>query len=132
MEFKDLQQQLTNLISMGYDKEHIIKIVENAPAIFRYTPEGIKTILNTLDKSNEPKLMDIDSVVFPKGLIKTDDKVVGYTMDVNDAQKIHIMDVIIDDENYPLETLPEDVREMVILARQSKESKQEEIPTKKR
>ena len=103
-------------------------MVKNAPAIFRYTPESIKTILNTLDNSN----IDIDSVVFPKGLIKTDDKVVGYTMDVNDAQKIHIMDVIIDDENYPLETLPEDVRETVIWARQSKENNQEEITTKKR
>ena len=42
------------------------------------------------------------------------------------------MDVLIDDENYPLEALPEDVRETVIWARQSEESEQKESHTRRR
>ena len=53
MEFTGLQQQLNNLIALGYTKEDIIKIVEAAPALFRYTPEGIKLIMDTLEETKE-------------------------------------------------------------------------------
>lgn len=40
-------------MSLGYNEEEILKIVAIAPEIFRYTPEAIKSILNTIEVSKE-------------------------------------------------------------------------------
>lgn len=53
MEFTGLQEQLINLLALGYTKEEIIKIVETAPAIFRYTPKGIKMLIDTLEETRK-------------------------------------------------------------------------------
>lgn len=58
MDYKDLQKQLETLMSLGYNREEIMKIATTAPAIFRYTPEGIKSILNSIPLSKE-ELLDI-------------------------------------------------------------------------
>ena len=56
MEYKDLQQQLEALMSLGYSREEIIKMAKTAPTIFRYTPEGIKSILNLINLPKEELL----------------------------------------------------------------------------
>lgn len=57
--FNDLKKQVEALISNGYDKEQIMKMVEIAPAIFCYTTEGIKMILDSID---EPIFIDNDNI----------------------------------------------------------------------
>ena len=57
MEYKELQQQLEALTSLGYNREQIIKIAETAPSIFKYTPNNIKLILSSI-KLIKYKLFD--------------------------------------------------------------------------
>lgn len=65
-------------------------------------------------------IIDIDSFAFPKEIVKSENKVVGYTFDVNDAKKNDYIDTIIDNEDYPIENLPEELQELVISARKQK------------
>lgn len=53
MEHKDLKEQLKALMSLGYNKEEIMKIATTTHEIFSYTPEDIKSILNTIEVSKE-------------------------------------------------------------------------------
>ena len=52
MEFKDIKSQMQNLLLLGYKKDEIIKMVQTAPTIFRYTPDGIKEVLNSISEEN--------------------------------------------------------------------------------
>lgn len=56
MEYKGLQQKLQYLISAGYSKEEIMKLITVIPTIFRHTPEGIKLILDLFVVKNEENL----------------------------------------------------------------------------
>lgn len=47
--YSDLQHQLQALMSLGYTREEIMKIVTTAPAIFTYTPAGIESIFDSFD-----------------------------------------------------------------------------------
>lgn len=71
------------------DEKQIIKMTETVPTIFRYTPEEIKIILNMFDQ-NHINMTDIDSFVLQKDI-----------------------DEIINNENYFLETLPENMRDLL-------------------
>lgn len=48
MDYKDLQDQMKALLSNGYSREEILKIVKTAPTIFKYTKCGVEGILDSL------------------------------------------------------------------------------------
>ena len=72
------------------------------------------------ERKKDIKIIDTDSFAFPKGIVKSGDKVVGYSFDADDAEKTHHIDTIIGNENYPIENLPEELQELIISARKQK------------
>ena len=65
------------------------------------------------------KLVDIDSFAIPKEIVKDGEKTVGYAYDAN---KMDYIDMIVKDENYPIENLPADLQELVISARKQRKN----------
>ena len=79
------------------------------------------------ERKKDNKIIDIDSFAFPKEIIKNGDKVVGYSFDADDAEKPHFIDTIIDNENYPIENLPEELQKLIISARKKKNNQEDSI-----
>lgn len=79
------------------------------------------------ERKKDIKIIDIDSFAFPKGIIKSGDKVVGYSFDADDAEKPHYINTIIDNENYPIENLPEELQELIISARKQTNNQEDSI-----
>lgn len=69
--YSDLQHQLQALMSLGYTREDIMKIVITAPAIFTYTPEGIKSIFDSFN--TELNFADNTQITQEKGKCKKRD-----------------------------------------------------------
>ena len=63
MEYKNLQQQLKTLMSLGYNREEIVKIATIVPSLFKYNSEEIKTIFNSIPVSKEELLKLSDTIV---------------------------------------------------------------------
>lgn len=63
MEYKNLQQQLKTLMSLGYNREEIVKIATIVPSLFKYNSEEIKTIFNSIPVSKGELLKLSDTIV---------------------------------------------------------------------
>ena len=66
MEYKNLQQQLKTLMSLGYNREEIVKIATIVPSLFKYNSEEIKTIFNSIPVSKGELLKLSDTIVREK------------------------------------------------------------------
>lgn len=62
MEYKNLQQ-LKTLMSLGYNREEIVKIATIVPSLFKYNSEEIKTIFNSIPVSKGELLKLSDTIV---------------------------------------------------------------------
>lgn len=63
MEYKNLQQQLKTLMSLGYNRDEIVKIATIVPSLFKYNSEEIKTIFNSIPVSKGELLKLSDTIV---------------------------------------------------------------------
>ena len=75
-------------------------------------------------KKDEINIIDTDSFAFPKEILEDGEKTIGYTFDTNDVNKKQYIDMIIDDENYPIDKLPNELQRLIVFARKQK-NKQE-------
>ena len=88
MDFKDIQSQTQNLLSLGYNKDEIMKMVQTAPALFRYTSDGIKEILNSISEDlNIPPLKRVDDQFLADGLNLSELDLPN--MNINDSDTHH-------------------------------------------
>ena len=73
-----------------------------------------------MEKNNNINLIDVDSVAHPESIITKDGKPIGYTMNYDDKEKMDYIELIINDDQYPLDTLPKEIQELVRAGRESK------------
>ena len=78
-------------------------------------------------EKEETNIIDVDSFAFPKEIVKDGEKAIGFTFDANDVNKMQYIDMIINDENYPIDKLPNELQELVILARKKKNNQENSV-----
>ena len=78
-------------------------------------------------KKDEINVIDTDFFAFPKEIVTDGGKTIGYTFDTNDVNKKQYIDMIINDENYPIDKLPNELQRLIVLARKEKNKQEDPV-----